>query len=113
MYNSRRVGRLRPERNKLKDEVAGMALGSVKEGSSRPRLSGAAPPPSLQHHQMKRPSIAPDTPASELLKNDVLDSVREQAKKRLESITGRMFQVTDTGSPQTYFSTSHAVLFRC
>ena len=105
MYNSRRVGRLRPERNKLKDEVAGVALGSVREGSARPR-PGAAPPPSLQHHQMKRPSIAPDTLASELTKNDALNSAREQTKKQLESITGRMFQVSGRHPANCIFPTS-------
>lgn len=102
MFNSRRVGRFRPEQNKLKDEVAGVALGSVREGSAR-RRPDAAPPPPLQRPQMKRPSIVPDTPASELIERHVPDSVREQAKKQLESITGRMFQVTDKFFAKLYF----------
>jgi len=53
---------------------------------------------------MKRPSIAPDTLASELTKNDALDSTREQAKKRLESITGRMFQVSGRHPANCIFS---------
>ena len=95
MYQ-RRGGKVRADVGKLNAElVTGVAVGSGSTGAKRQTPAEPAPPPSETQRppatvQMRRPSAlegsynAAESEAEE----------KERTKKQLESITGRMFQVS-------------------
>lgn len=90
MYQ-RRGGNARADVGKLNaEQVTGVAVGSGNYAGKR-RTQESAPPPSAAPlaptRQMRRPSTPGTATAGDL-------DEKERTKKQLESITGRMFQVS-------------------
>ena len=93
MYQKRGGGKPRTDAGSLNAEfITGVAVGSGNNASKRQAPNESAPPTSdaLQQPtmQMRRPSGFDSYDAAESEAEQ-----KEQAKKQLESITGRMFQV--------------------
>ena len=95
---------MRPDAGKLSAEfVTGVAVGSSNNASRHQVPSELAPPdsdsPQQPAVQMRRPSAAESYNAAESEAER-----KEQTKKQLESITGRMFQVNPRSLASTSFN---------